>query len=358
MSRTLAGRASLVVVLALIALPAQGEAPERLNIRSDSSCPSAEEVANQLAPLMPETQLAPAETASELETETVTIREIPGGLRVDVAGEVKEFRELPGDCTERARTVAVLVHLKYSPLLIAESAAASQASPSPAAPSPDSSASPPSQAETAPVETEPPSAPKTNAAKRTGASAAERPVASNVVRAGAPPNRWGASLSITAMTNLDARALSRSLDYGVSARGWIGNEWALAFGVSVLLPSKHDLSSGVATEGAALTVWRTPADLAVRYQRQWTSASLYGELGLETALLRVSRLTAPGHACRLEWGPRAALGVGWVLTRDITLGASLFATFIPMPYEFRLEPRDSLGTSPAVWGGASLGVWF
>lgn len=334
------GCGGLAVVLALVASPARAETPERLNLRSDTACPSSEEVARQLAPLMPETELATAEVVSELASETVTIRDTPGALRVEVSGEDKEFRELPSDCTERARMVAVFVHLKYAPLVVAESAP----------PTPIDTA--PSPGKTAPAATEatPSSIPKV--------TLAERPVASTVVRGDASPIHWGASLGIAAMTNLDASALGRSLDYGVSARGWIGDEWALAFGLSVLLPSKHNLTRGVAPEDAVLTVWRTPVDVAVRYQRRWDSASLYGELGLETALLRVSRLTVPGHAYRLEWGPRAALGIGRIPSRGITLGASLSATFIPTPYEFRLEPQESLGTSPAAWGGVSLGVWF
>lgn len=323
----LAGRAGLVVALALVASAAQGETPERLDIDSDTSCPSSEEVRSQLAPLMPETELAATRVESALGSETVTIRATADALRVEVSEEVKDFRELPDDCTERARMVAVFVHLKYSPLLIAE--APPPSGPTPPAPAP---------------------APKV--------TVAERPVASSVERDGDSPNHWGASLGIVAMTNLDARALGRSLDYGVSARGWIGDEWALAFGVSVLLPSKHELSSGAATEGAILTVWRTPADLALRYQRRWASTSLYGELGLEAALLRVSRLTAPGQAYRLEWGPRAALGIGRAIGRSLTVGVSLFATFVPAPYELRLEPQQSLGTSPTAWGGTSLGVWF
>jgi hypothetical protein len=346
LNRTWTRCGGLVAALALVALPAQGEAPERLNIRSDSACPSSKEVASQLAPLMPETELAAAGALSELASDTVTIRETPGGLRVEASGEDREFRALPGDCGERARIIAVFVHLKYSPLLVAESVP------------PSSSDTPPARAST--VASADASADATKLAPTVAPKLAvvERSVAPTVARDGASPNHWGMSLGLAAMTNLDARALGRSLDYGVSARGWVGDDWALAFGLSVLLPSKHDLLSGVATEGAVLTVWRTPADLALRYQRRWANASFYGELGLEAALLRVSRLTAAGQVYRLEWGPRVGLGIGRVLGDAITLGASLFATFVPTPYEFRLEPRDSLGTSPAAWGGASLGVWF
>lgn len=342
--RRLAAREVLVAV-ALVASPALGAPPERLYIRSDSSCPGSEEVARQLAPLMPETELATGKaTASEPAPETVTVRETPAGLRVEASGEDKEFTELPADCTERARMVSVFVHLKYSPLAVGEVALPTSSEP---VSSPTKTAATPTAAAPAPASTRVPKAP-----------AGERPVAPSLVRGGVSPIHWGASLGIAAMTNLDASALGRSLDYGVSARGWIGDGWALAFGLSVLLPSKHNLTSGVAPEDAVLTVWRTPVDVAVRYQRRWDNASLYGELGLETALLRVSCLTVPGHAYRLEWGPRAALGIGRILSRGITLGASLSATFIPTPYEFRLEPQESLGTSPAAWGGVSLGVWF
>lgn len=344
-SRYSAGCAGLAVVLALLASPARAEAPERLNLRSDSACPRPEEVARQLAPLMPETELATdTATGSEATPETVTVRDTPAGLRVEASGAEKEFREVPDDCSERARMVAVFVHLKYAPLLVGESALSTSSEPL---------SSPPKTAAT-PTEPAPASA-STRAPKVT---AGKQPEASSLVRSGASASDWSASLAIAALTTLDARSLDRSAVYGVSARGWIGDEWALAFGLSVLLPSKHELISDAAPEDAVLRVWRTPADVALRHQRRWGSASVYGELGLELALLLVSRLTAPGQVYRLEWGPRAAFGIGHDFGRGFTLGASLFATFVPIPYEFRLEPRQSLGKSPAAWGGIALGLWF
>lgn len=315
------------------ASPVAAQTPPRLGVDSASSCPNADEVIAQLAPLMPETELTPAlDAANSKLTERVTIAETPAGLSVTTLGETKAFGEIPDSCAERARLVAVFVHLKFAPLRVAE-------------PSPETQ---PAQASPAPA----PVTPVTPVAVRPSEprQAAQSP---------APPNAWGAAVSLVAAANLDDRTLRRGIDYGLSGRVWLGQRWGVSAGVSVLFPGERDLNfPGLELEDPSLRLWRAPLDLAVRYQQRGAGTWSYAELGVEAALLRVWKLTVPEQAYRLEWGARGAVGLGYSLGHGNTLGLSLFATLVPAPYALQLEPSLRLGSLPAAWGGGALGWWF
>src|SRR5687767_9402735 len=109
------------------------EAPARITIKSSSDCPSASQVSEVLAPLLPNTVLESPATGSE-GASSVEIRDLGAGFSVRVHDHQRAFEDAARSCSERARLAAVFIGLVLAPPLAAREPEQSRAEP--AAPPP------------------------------------------------------------------------------------------------------------------------------------------------------------------------------------------------------------------------------
>src|SRR5687767_707224 len=101
-----------IAILAVNLCAAQPyQAPARIVVESSSECPSAEQVSEVLAPLLP-TSLVDAGSASSSEGLTpIHIRDGGDSFSVLAAGQERVFQDAERSCAERARLAAVFAGL-------------------------------------------------------------------------------------------------------------------------------------------------------------------------------------------------------------------------------------------------------
>jgi hypothetical protein len=286
--------------------------PERLQLLSNSSCPSASDVAQQLAPLLQHTQVSVgAEEGNSAGATQVKLTDSGEELEVRVGPEVRVFRDPGRACTERARSSAVFIGLVLDPPLLPE------------APEPKPSA--PAKVAATPPPTEP----------------KPRPSAHLVLELG--PLLQAAPISDSAQLPLAG---------GFGGRLAWGKTWGAAFGAAFLLPTRLHLPAA-----DARVVW-LPFDLSLRLTQGGPALSWSAELGPELALLFATGegVDNPRTSTRVELGARGAVSLSWGMGSHVGAFVTLFSELRPKPYDFRVNPDMASGSSPAWWLGSSLGL--
>lgn len=290
-----------------------GAAPERLALQSGSTCPSAAEIAAELAPLLPHTKVEVAqEGSSEPDVKVARIDDEGNAMRVRVDGQERAFRDPDHACRERARTAAVFIGLVLDPPILPEV-------PPPPPPPPPRPAPPPPAAAPPPSET---------------------------------PLTLELGPLLQAAPKSDAAQLPLAGGFG-GRLAW-GRDLGLSLGAAFLLPTRLALPAA-----DARLVW-LPFDISLRKSYETGVVTLAAELGPEAALLFVSgdRVKNPRTSTRLELGARGALSLTWSMSRHLGAFTTLFGVWRPRPYEFKVNPDVDSGTTPALWLGASIGLSF
>ena len=283
--------------------------PERLTLTSNSSCPSAEEVARELTPLLPHTQVSVAEEATPSSDLRASIRDDGKKMRVRVGTDERVFSDPQRSCSERARASAVFIGLVLDPPMLPEPG---------------------------PVRAPPP--------------VPSRPAAP----APAPPE--GPHLTLELGPLLEAAPISDAATVpiagGFGSRLSWGRGLGVAIGAAFLLPTRLQLPAA-----DARLVW-LPFDVSLRASREVSPVTLAAELGPELALLFASgdRVVNPRTSTRLELGARGALSLTWGMSRHLGAFTTLFGVWRPKPYELVVNPGVHSGTTPPLWVGASLGL--
>ena len=280
--------------------------PERLALDSAGSCPSADDVARELRPLLPHTHIV-IEGGAGGSDSRATIRDEGDTLRVEVGAERRVFRDPDRACSERARSSAVFIGLILDPPLLPEA---------------EPAASPPR----------------------------------DVAPAAAPPPATGPHLAVELGPLIEAAPISDAaalpLAGGFGGRLAWGRTFALSLGAAFLLPTRLELP-----QADARLVW-LPFDVSLRASREAGPVRLAAELGPELALLFASgdRVENPRTSTRLEVGGRGAGSLTWGMSPHLGAFVTLFAVWRPKPYEFRVNPDLASGTTPPLWIGTSLGL--
>ncbi len=104
---------------------------------------------------------------------------------------------------------------------------------------------------------------------------------------------------------------------------------------------------------------RVPLDLGLRLQRRAGPFALGGEIGVAAAVFHADGLNTamPQAGTRLDIGGRVAIFLRcdrWSARAAPFVG--LHALLFPWPYEIAVSPSGALGSTPALWLGASLGI--
>jgi hypothetical protein len=303
---------ALLFLFAWLAPGLASAAPAVLQLTSTSSCPSADDVAAELAPLLPHTRVSTNGSPATDEGASASITDEGERVRIRVATEERVFKDAGRSCAERARTAAVFIGLVLDPPIFPEAKPA----PPPPVPRPAARVAPP-----------PPAQPSTSLTLELGPLLQAAPVsdASQVPLAGGFGGRlaWGRSLGV-------------------------------AVGAAFLLPTRLALPAA-----DARLVW-LPFDVSLRATQRVGPVALAGELGPELALLFASgdRVKNPRTSTRLEVGARGALSLTWSMSSQLGAFLTVFGVWRPKPYSFRVNPDLASGTTPGVWLGASLGLSF
>ena len=283
--------------------------PERLELSSNSSCPSAADVVRELTPLLQHTEVIVASGAASTEhAEHAVIRDEGVRMRVKVGADERTFSDPERACSERARASAVFIGLVLDPPLMPE------------APPPVT----PAAAPASPV--------------------APLPVAE------------GPHLTLELGPLLEVAPISDAVELPVaggfgSRLAW-GRKLSLTIGAAFLLPTRLELPAA-----DARLVW-LPFDVSLRASQALGALTVSGDLGPELALLFASgdRVANPRTSTRLEVGARAALSFTWGMSQHLGAFFTLLSVWRPRPYEFRVNPDLASGTTPPLWLGASLGL--
>ena len=306
---------------ALLALAACGLAhglavaapPERLQLSSNSSCPSAAEVVAELAPLLPHTRISVREDGDPAtEGVNASIDDEGERVRIRVVSEERVFRDAGRSCGERARTAAVFIGLVLDPPVLPE------------------------------VKPAPAPAPPPARRRSPRLTTAEAPIPLTLQLG---PLLEAAPISAAAQVPLAG---------GFGGRlGW-GRAWGVAVGAAFLLPTRLALPAA-----DARLVW-LPFDVSLRATREAGPVAFAGELGPELALLFASgeAVKNPRTSTRLEIGARGALSLTWGMSSHLGAFVTLFGVWRPKPYAFRVNPNLPSGSTPPVWLGGSLGLSF
>ncbi|HZL20051.1 MAG TPA: hypothetical protein VFG23_20115, partial [Polyangia bacterium] len=104
---------------------------------------------------------------------------------------------------------------------------------------------------------------------------------------------------------------------------------------------------------------RVPLDLGLRLERRAGPFALGGEIGVAAAIFHADGLNTavPQTGTRLDLGGRAGIFLRcdrWSARAAPFVG--LHALLFPWPYEIAISPAGTLGSTPALWLGATLGV--
>lgn len=294
---------------ALGSAAASARPPERLQLASDSTCPSAAHVARELAPLLPRTRLDVAIGAAGAAPRAEILDE-GDAVRIRIGEEERSFDDPKRICSERARASAVFIGLVLDPPVL-----------------PEAQKPPP-----APAPLPPPEPPSPAGSERGPDLTLE----------------LGPLLQIAPIS--DAAQLPLAGGFG-GRLAW-GRGLSLVLGAAFLLPTRLALP-----EADARLVW-LPFDLAVRGSHDADPLTLSAELGPELALLFASgdRVENPRTSTRLEVGARGALSVTWHMSARLGAFLSVHSVWRPRPYDFRVNPNLASGTTPPLWIGTSLGL--
>jgi hypothetical protein len=285
--------------------------PVALQLSGNSSCPSANDVVSELAPLLPHTRISASDGSAPTDGVSASIDDEGDRVRIRVATEERVFKDAGRSCGERARTAAVFIGLVLDPPIFPETKPEVAAAPAP-----------------------PPRVVATRPPRRVTPLTLE----------------LGPLLQVAPVS--DATQLPLAGGFG-GRLAW-GRGLAVAAGAAFLLPTR--LALPVAD---ARVVW-LPFDVSLRASHDAGPVAMAAELGPELALLFASgdRVKNPRTSTRLELGARGALSLTWGMSSQLGAFVTFFGVWRPKPYAFRVNPDLESGTTPPVWVGASLGLSF
>lgn len=306
----------------LVARPSSAKTPKVVRVEVSSACPTASDVVEELAPLLPRSRVVVAAASdAEVASALVTVVDDGESVRIRVAGQERSFRDAGRACRERARNAAVFIGLVLDPPVLPEPEPEKEKESPPA---PSRLPLPP------PVEPRAPLVP---------ARLAEGPPLTLQV---------GPLLQFAPISD----AAEPPVAGGFGARLAWGKRWGVALGAAFLLPTRLSLPAA-----DARLVW-LPFDVSLRRAYELGPVALAAELGPELALLFASgdRVNNPRTSTRLEVGARAGLSLTWGMSRHLGAFATVFGVVRPNPYELKVNPDIASGSTPPVWVGASLGL--
>jgi hypothetical protein len=276
-------------------------------ISASGACPGLEVISEAVTALIPHGGLDALPRSAAVE-----VSDLGDSYRVKVVAEgvarVRVFRDVGHDCEQRARFAAVFIVLTLLPpeLVIDVQSPSSPPRPPPLAPTPE---------------------PQRRTRLEIGAVLDLAPPVFDAPQITAP----GGELRV-------ARRF-----------GWLAG----VVGVGV------EPRSSFAKDGLQGRESRLPLDLGLRAGRPLGSWELEGEAAIAAALFHAEGLNTlmPQQGTRLDLGAR--VGVALRLGRPSARAApfvGLHALVFPRPYEIATSPQGTLGSTPALWLGATLGL--
>jgi hypothetical protein len=301
-----------VALLGLIAASASVTSPEAagsaapppaLVVEAQGNCPSGEAVRAALLPALVE---APAGSGRQ----PPRVSDLGDRFQVDAAGQTGAFVDVARDCTERARVAAVFIALALSPPAAPER---------PAAPPP---APPP------------------------------RPVAPQ------SPRHW---FEVAADVRLDGASVGAPADttltWGGEIRGAFGRgAVGIAATAGVLAPTNDAFGSIDVREQ------RFPLSLSLTLSHDLSGGvRAAADLGLAIVpfTLQGQGLSTVAPTTRVDLGGRLALALRLpAMLGRVAPVVGLHADIFPRPYRFSVDPLGDIGSSSALWVGASLGLSY
>lgn len=310
------------------AQPVSGSPPERaapveppVEITVGGTCPNAEAIREAIASIVMAKDLDRFASSARAE-----VSDLGDTYRVSVNGKgqgqgisrLRVYRDLAHDCDHRARFAAVFIVLTLMPPDVLLDAL----SPPPPPPPPPTPATPPH----APIVLPPP------------------PVAKKRVR-----------LELSFLASFAPRS-------GSPLAVALGGELRVAPGPKQLGPvGAVGLAGGSIDFGSvSATEIRVPFDLGLRLPLVTrTAIDLVADLGVAGAVFRDSaKNTAdPQAGTRLDLGARAGLVAHAGRLGERLLGiAGIHLEVFPRPYDVTLTPQGTVGHTPAVWVGGTLGL--
>ena len=299
---------------------ARAEGPQQLSIATAGTCPSAEEVTEELRLLMPDATL---DLSPDVVDSDVIVSDRGTGFTVKVRGQRRRFRDLKRDCTERARHVAVFTVLVVDPLHVPSQAVN------------DAEEEPEPPGKPAQLDVPPPPPPKP-----------AKP---------APPGaRFDLSLGPLAQVALKPNADSATQAGGLGLRLRYGQRIGVTLGVAGLLPTSLHFA-----QADARAFWM-PMDLGLSLSRRMSNWEVEMDVGATAALLLVEGqgqgLDTTQQASRLEVGGRLGAQVRYWASEHAGICGGMFGSWFPKPYVLHVDGIGVVGETPNAWIGGSLGA--
>jgi hypothetical protein len=297
---------------------ARAEGPQHLSIATAGSCPSPEDITEELRQLMPDATL---DISPDVVDSDVIVSDRGAGFTVKVRGQRRRFRDTKRDCLERARHVAVFAVLIIDPLRVPSNTVN------------DAEEEPEPAEKPVIVPIEPPLL---------------RPVP--VAEHGAA---FDLSLGPIAQVAIKQNASSAAQAGGLGLRLRYGQSVGITLGLAGMLPSSlhYELADARAT-------W-LPMDLGLSLSRRTSSWEVGMDVGVGGALLLLegqAALTTPQRATRLEVGGRLGAQVRYWASEHAGICGGMFGSWFPKPYSLQILGAGTVGETPTAWIGGSLGA--
>jgi hypothetical protein len=295
---------------------ARAEGPQHLSIATAGTCPSAEQISEELRELLPDATL---DVSPDVVDSDVIVSDRGTGFTVKVRGQRRRFKNTERDCTERARHVAVFTVLIVDPLRVPTHEVDAEEEPEPVEKPP-----------------EPPPEPK--------------PIPPP------PPADDGAAFDLSlgplAQVALRNDRSTTSQAGGLGLRLRYGTSVGVTLGLAGLLPTSLHYD-----QAEARATW-VPMDLGLSLSQRVSSWEVELDLGLGGALLLVEgqALDATQQASRLEVGGRIGTQVRYWASKHAGICGGMFGTYFPKPYALQVEGVGVVGETPTAWVGGSLGA--
>jgi hypothetical protein len=166
------------------------------------------------------------------------------------------------------------------------------------------------------------------------------------------PARFDLSLGPLAQVALRSDTASTTQAGGLGLRLRYGRGLAIALGVAGLLPTSLHFA-----QAEARATWM-PMDLSLSLAQQAQGWAVSLDVGAAGALLLVEgeALDATQQAARLELGGRAGVQVRYWASDRAGIYFGLSGTYFPKPYQLQVEGLGTVGQTPSVWIGGSIGA--
>jgi hypothetical protein len=296
------------LILLLWSAGARADEARALRIVANGRCPSSDDVAQEVRRLLPAFDVSSAAAEAQSQNDAVLTEE-PAGVTVAVSGQIRYFDDPTLRCTERARLAAVFVAVVLDP-------------PRFVLPPPEATV----------VATPPP------------------------VRAPAPPSEWHLDLELGPASQMAAAGDWQNvpLAAGGSARLLWGKTLRLALGATV--QTATTLQFGRADVRGQ---W-IPIDVGARLQHAGEHWDAGVELSFVLAPVHLrgagSNLSPAEEGWRVETGLRLGAAARYWVGKTVGVFISVFSSAFPRPYTLGVRDLGTVGETPTLWLGASLGL--